>query len=222
LRYGTLVKAVLYDTKRYVSLDGENARMVPSNAEDWLLEETAREDTTHFIHVPSTPFGWSAGKLGEWYPDMTRKDGTLGTEAPKPYWPSGWWQQHQRLIAALSAQKKRVPLMLSGDLHVVGCGIMRRSGPLDLAANPIHMALTGPLGTGDIGFPSAYRGTKAQASSLLAVDELMAPIEKNGFTIVDIDDTKVTLRFFAWRTPGSVAAIDLLEPSFVYHLPRKR
>ncbi len=221
LRYGRLVEAVLYDTKRYVSLDGDDAGMMPPRTEDWLLERTAREDTTHFIHVPSTPFGWSAGKLGEWYPDIARKDGTLGTDAPKPYWPAGWWRQHQRLVAALSAQKKRVPLVLQGDLHVVGYGVMRRSGPLDLVANPVHMALTGPLGTGDIGFPSAYRGTRAQQSSLLAVDELMAPTERNGFTIVDLDETGITLRVFAWRPPERVEKIDSLEPLFAYDLPRK-
>jgi hypothetical protein len=221
LRYGRLLEAVLYDTKRYASRDGDDAGMVPRSTEAWLLERTAREDTAHFIHVPSTPFGWSAGKLGEWYPDMAQKDGTLGTDAAKPYWPSGWWLQHQRLVAALSAQKRRVPLVLQGDLHAVGYGIMRRSGPLDLGAHPIHMALTGPLGTGDIGFPSAYRGTQAQPPSLLTVEELLRPIEKNGFTIVDVAETGINLRAFAWRPPEPVEAVDSLEPAFTYDLPRK-
>lgn len=221
LRYGRLVEAVLYDTKRYASFDGDDAGMVPPGTEDWLLERTAREDTAHFIHVPSTPLGWSAGKLGEWYPDLARKAGGLGTDTPKPYWPSGWWLQHQRLVAALSAQKRRMPLVLQGDLHAVGCGIMRRSGTLDLAANPVHMALTGPLGTGDIGFPSAYRGTRAQPPSLLTVDELLQPIEKNGFTVVDVAETGIALRIFAWRPPEPAEAIDSLEPAFTYDLPRK-
>ncbi|HTO63635.1 MAG TPA: hypothetical protein VMM15_20530 [Bradyrhizobium sp.] len=215
LRFGKLIEAVFYDTKRYVSLDGDRAGMVPPSVEAWLLKRTAAEDTTHFIHAPSTPFGWSAGKFGEWYPDIARKDGTLitGIHTPKPYWPTGWWLQHQRLVSAIAAQQRRVPVVLQGDLHVVGYGIMHRSGTLDLGANPIHMALTGPLGTGDVGFPSAYRGTKAQPSSLLDVEQSLAPLEKNGFTIVDISSDRIVLRLFAWRPPESVESIDLLEPS---------
>jgi hypothetical protein len=221
LRFGKLLEAALYDTKRYASFDGDGAGMVPQRVEEWLLTRTAAEDTAHLIHVPSTPFGWSAGKLGEWYPDASRNDGSLGTGEPKPHWPSGWWLQHQRLVAAISGQKSRIPLVLQGDLHVVGCGIMHRSGPLDLAVNPINMVLTGPLGTGDVGYPSAYRGVKAQPSSLLAVDESMAPVEKNGFTIVDVTPERVALRLFAWRPPDPVDAIDRLEPVFAAELPGK-
>jgi hypothetical protein len=219
LRFGKLVEAVLYDTKRYVSLDGDRAGMVPPSVEAWLLERTAAEDTTHFIHAPSTPFGWSAGKFGEWYPDMARKDGTLGTDTSKPYWPTGWWLQHQRLVSAIGAQQRRVPVILQGDLHVVGYGILQRSGALDLRKNPIHMALTGPIGTGDIGFPSAYRGTRAQPPSLLGVNQLLPPIEKNGFTIVDVTPEHIALHLYAWRPPESVESIDLLEP-FSYVVSR--
>lgn len=223
LRFGKLVEAVLYDTKRYVSLDGDRAGMVPARTEEWLLDRTAAEDTSHFIHIPSTPFGWSAGKLGEWYPDMAQKDGSLGTdpELPKPFWPSGWWLQHQRLIAAIAGQKRRIPLVLQGDLHVVGCGLMRRSEELDLSANPVNMVLTGPLGTGDIGYPSAYRGVKAQPSSRLKVDESMRPVEKNGFTIVDVTPERVALQLFSWRPPEPADAIDTLEPTFAHELYRK-
>jgi hypothetical protein len=213
LRFGKLLETVFYDTKRYVSLDGDRAGMVPPSVEAWLLARTAAEDTTHFIHAPSTPFGWSAGKFGEWYPDMARKDGTLGTDTPKPYWPTGWWLQHQRLVSAIGAQQRRVPVVLQGDLHVVGYGVLQRSGALDLRNNPIHMALTGPLGTGDIGFPSAYRGTRAQPSSRLDVNQLLPPTEKNGFTIVDVTPDRIVLHLYAWRPPEPIESIDLLEPA---------
>ena len=34
---------------------------------------------THLVHVPSNPPGWSAGKWGEWYPDVLGDDGKLTT-----------------------------------------------------------------------------------------------------------------------------------------------
>lgn len=221
LRYGRLLEAVLYDTKRYATIAGPDAAMVPPSAERWLLERTAAEDTLHFLHVPSTPFGWTAGKFGEWYPDVLGADGTLGTDAAKPFWPAGWWEQHQRLVSALGSQRRRVPVVVQGDLHAVGYGILRRSGTVDLGANPIHMALTGPLGTGDLGFPSAYRGAKPAPSSRLAVDELMQPIETNGFAIIDVTSHELLFRLFAWRPPRPATDIDVLEPAYTYSLRRK-
>jgi hypothetical protein len=221
LRYGTLLEAVLYDTKRHATIAGDEAGMVPGDAEQWLLARTAADDTRHFFHVPSTPFGWSAGKFGEWYPDVVGAGGTLGTAGAKPFWPAGWWRQHQRLVAALAAQTQRIPLAVQGDLHAVGYGLLRRSGAGDLGANPVHLVLTGPLGTGDLGFPSAYRGTKAQPSSLLAVEEAMPPMEKNGFAIIDLTPEQVRLRLFAWRPPDRVQQIDDLEPTFSVELSRQ-
>ena len=83
------------------------------------------------MHIPSTPLGWSAGKWGEWYPDVLQKDGSLGIERPKPYWPSGWWSQHQRILEMLHAQRRRMPLIVSGDLHALACGKIHKSGSLD-------------------------------------------------------------------------------------------
>jgi hypothetical protein len=222
LRYGTLLEAVLYDTKRHATIAGDSAGMVPDDAERWLLARTAADDTRHFFHVPSTPFGWSAGKFGEWYPDVAGEGGTLSTAAPKPFWPAGWWRQHQRLVGALATQRTRIPLAVQGDLHAVGYGLLRRSATGDFAANPVHMVLTGPLGTGDVGFPSAYRGAKAQPPSLLAVEEAMPPLEKNGFTVIDLTPEQIRLRLFAWRPPDGVERIDDLEPTFSVDLSRQR
>jgi hypothetical protein len=222
LRYGTLLEAVFYDTKRHATIAGDEAGMVPGDVEQWLLARTAADDTRHFFHVPSTPFGWSAGKFGEWYPDVVGEGGTLGTAAAKPFWPAGWWRQHQRLVAALAAQKQRIPLAVQGDLHALGYGLLQRSGAEDFGANPVQLVLTGPLGTGDLGFPSAYRGTKAQASSLLVVEETTPPMEKNGFTIIDLTPEQIRLWLFAWRPPDRVQQIDELEPAFSVELPRRR
>lgn len=75
---------------------------------------------------------------------------------------------------------------------------------------------------GDLGFPSAYRGTKAQASSLLVMEEATPPMEKNGFTIIDLTPEQIRLRLFAWRPPDRVEQIDELEPAFSVELSRRR
>lgn len=222
LRWGKLLEALLYDAKRYVSLKGVQAGMVPPLVEKWLLERAAVEDTAWLFHVPSTPFGWSAGKLGEWYPDILLKDGTLGIDEPKPFWPSGWWVQHQRLVKGMHAQTRRRPVILEGDLHALGYGILRKSGSLDLSDNPIHLLLLGPLGTGDFGWPSAFRHVGAKPSSLVQLEEVFPPLEKNAFTIIDVTPEKIVVQLFAWRPPDPIEAIDTLQPAFTFELPARR
>ena len=51
---------------------------------------------------PSNPPGWTAGKWGEWYPDVLGDDGKLTTKKPKPYWQPGWLKQHDRLMEAIA------------------------------------------------------------------------------------------------------------------------
>jgi hypothetical protein len=70
LRYGRLLEAVLYDCRRYLNSKGVHAQVVPQWVEDWLIARTRAEDSTHFMHVPSLPFAYSSGKLGDWYPDL--------------------------------------------------------------------------------------------------------------------------------------------------------
>ena len=115
LRFGGLFEALLYDTKRFASIDGDAAMMLPAAAEEWLATRSAANDTRHLAHMPSTPVGWTAGKWGEWYPDVLQPDGGFGTAAAKPYWPRGWWRQHQRLLSIIGSQSNRVPLLMSGD-----------------------------------------------------------------------------------------------------------
>ena len=58
-------------------------------------------EITHVVHVPSNPPGWTAGKWGEWYPDVLGDDGKLTVKEPKPYWQPGWLKQHDRLMEAI-------------------------------------------------------------------------------------------------------------------------
>ena len=129
--------------------------------------------------------GWSAGKWMEWYPDVLSADGKLTTAKAKPYWQSGWLKQHDRLVASMAAMKGRIPLTISGDLHAIGIGKILRSGKLDLEKTPITAILSGPIGTGPLGWPSGRRGVGSTPPAYLDVNEEIKPIEQHGFTIAD-------------------------------------
>lgn len=179
LRYGNLFEAVLYDTKRYVSIDGEQGKMVPDSVEAWLAKRTQSEDCKHFSHIPSTPIARSADKWGEWYPDLLdAKTGKLSLQKQKPYWPSGWWDQHQRILAMLGQQKKRIPIILSGDLHMSSAAKISNSGELNFDENPIHDIVVGTLGTGAAACPSRAPGVLPQVPSQIQAEEYVRPLEK--------------------------------------------
>jgi hypothetical protein len=182
----------------------------------------ASTEVAHVVHAPSNPPGWSAGKWGEWYPDVLGPDKKLTMAVPKPYWQPGWLRQHDRLMAAMSAMKGRVPLVISGDMHAIALGKMMRSGKLDLAANPVNVALSGTIGTTPIGWPSTgIRGTPATPSGVLDLQEQVKPIEQHGFTLVDFFPDKMVLHIFKWdQKTQSVDDIDELEPFHVAELVR--
>jgi hypothetical protein len=223
LRYGRLAEVLLYDIRRTLTMAGPSAVYLDPEVEKWLVARTAATDVTHLVHVPSNPPGWTAGKWGEWYPDVLGPDGKLTDKLPKPYWQSGWLKQHDRLIGAIGAMKGRAPLIISGDLHAIGIGRMMRSGALDLTANPITTVLSGPVGSrpGPVGWPSGRRGTGAMPPAHLDMDEQVKPIEQHGFTLVDFTRDKMVVRLFKWDwKTQDVEAIDRLEPFHTAELPR--
>jgi len=199
-RYGKLFESVIYDCGGMLSLD-EAAGLVPQLVESWLVEKTAHEDTRHFAHIPSHPMGWTAGKWREWYPDLLSSTGSLlvpietDQNGGKYAWQQGWWQQHQRLLNALASQEKRKPLLISGDLHALGATKIIKSGALNFRKNPIYSILSGPVGVGGLGWLSKARGVSAQAPKQLETVDFLAAQERNGFTLLDInnDNIQVTL-----------------------------
>jgi hypothetical protein len=233
-RWGQLCEVLMYDCAGYLSLKGAVAGLIPDEVERWLKRRTADETVAQLVHVPSHPFGWSAGKWREWYPDVADA-GQLGaqvaqigvageqfkltTNKPKFMWQNGWWQQHQRLLESLAGQKRRAGVVLSGDLHATGHAQIVQSGALAFAKNPINTIISGTLGTGQ-GWPSKVRGTPPLTAADLKL-ESPAPIsERNGFTILDITPDDIRVRLFAWRREtASVDAIDQLQP---YHDVRLR
>ena len=236
LRYGRLVEAVIYDCARYLSLKGQYAGLIPPEAERWLRERAQDETIAQLLHVPSHPMGWSAGKWREWYPDAIDLGASgeaaaaiccdvgdqrfgLTHERDKFMWQAGWWNQHQRLLESLNAQKKRPGIVLSGDLHAIGHAALERSVDLDLSKNPVHSVLTGTLGTQN-GWPSDARGTPPQTAIGLSHSKHGEVFEKNGFTLLDVTPGEVTIRLFAWKTGEAVEAIDTLEPYHTYAIRR--
>lgn len=220
VRFGRLAEVLLYDVRRTLTLAGPSAVFVDAAVERWLHERTASSDAAHVVHGPSNPPGWTAGKWGEWYPEVL-DDGRLTTAVAKPYWQSGWLAQHDRLMASLAAAEHRIPLVVSGDLHAIASGRMLRAGSHDLRSNPITTVLAGPIGTGPRGWPSAFRGIGATPPAHLDLDEDVEPIEQHGFTLVDFLPDRILLRFFAWDiTSQPLEAIDSLQPFHTVELGR--
>ncbi len=221
IRYGRLAEINLYDVRRTATLAGPSAVFVDHEVERWLLARAASTDVAHLVHVPSNPPGWSAGKWGEWYPDVLGADKKLTTSVPKPYWQAGWLRQHDRLMQSLAAMKQRAPLIVSGDLHAIGLGRMLRAGALDFQANPITTVLAGPISTDAGGWPSAFRGVGPTPPAHLDLREDVKPVEQHGFTLADFRPDRIVLRFFKWdiRTQP-IDAIDRLTPFHTTELPR--
>lgn len=211
LRVGKLAELLLYDCRRFQTLKGPHATLVPETVEDWLVRRTRETPATHLIHVPSMPIGWSAGKWGEWYPDVLDAHGRLGVGKEKYFWQSGWQSQHDRLLSAC-ANTPRPPVFLSGDLHALGHGLIERNGKQDLRHNPVHAVLTGPLSTGPKGWPSSARGTPPLAASHLDVRQELAPLEWNGFTLVDFTAERCEFRMYRWKMGQPEAELDRLTP----------
>jgi hypothetical protein len=221
IRFGNLLESALYDCRRFVDYKGQHARVIPQWAEDWLAARARAEDTAHFFHAPSLPYAYSSGKLGDWYPDLLdEQTGKLTLGREKAGWQRGWFAQHQRIVQALASQKKRAAVIVQGDFHATGAGKMLRSGDVTLD-QPIHAILSGTLGTGDLGFPSAYRGVESNPSQVLQVEQLMAPVEKNGFTIIDVTPDQMTFSLYVWRPPQPIEDIDSMAPAFT-HVVRRR
>ncbi len=226
LRYGRLFEALLYDCRRALTnaldpaLGHDGSAFVPAEVERWLVERSRRSPCHHLAHMPSTPVLWTAGKWGEWYPDFKDEAGVLGIGAVKPYWPAGWGGQHDRLLDALSARRDRTPLFISGDLHATAAGRILASRGRSYEENPPVSILSGAIGTGDFGWPSRFRGQIPVPSATLEAEEWRTPLEKNGFSIVDVTPQALRVSFFGWSSDQGEEAIDGLEPFRVIELPR--
>lgn len=103
-------------------------------------------------------------------------------------------------------------------------GRIQQAGATELAANPVVAVLSGPIGTGQHGWPSNVRKVGPQPSLHLRMDEQVKPIEQHGFTLADFTSDKVTLCMFKWdvktQQPEAPEAMDTLEPFHTVELAR--
>jgi len=196
LRYGNLVELLMYDCRRFVTLSGATAQFIPSSAEKWLINRTLSQDVKHTIHLPSTPYGWSAGKWLEWYPDVLGQDQMLHDDLPKFFYQKGWHHQHNRLIRSMYDAKHKKPIIINGDIHTFASGTIYKNGKLDLSVNPIYSCIAGTLGT--TVFPSTFRKTKASLPNSIDMEEDFENIEENGFSIIDIDSTNIQVSMYKY------------------------
>ena len=132
----------------------------------------------------------------------------------------GGLAQHQRLIQALAAHKKRASVIAEGDFHAAATANITRSAELALE-QPGHTILPCPLDTGDLGFPSACGGAESRPSALLDREKAMKPVERNGFTFIDVTADRMTFSIYACRQPQSIEEIDTMRPAVVYTIPRR-
>ena len=194
LRYGKLAELLMYDCRRFINLNGAAATFIPSSTENWLINRTQSQDVKHTIQVPSTPYGWSAGKWLEWYPDVLGKDKKLHDDLPKYLWQKGWQSQHDRLLKAMHDTKFKKPIVISGDIHTFASGKIHRNGNLDFSDNPIHSYIAGTLGC--TVFPSTFRKVKTAIPNVIGMEEEFENVEENGFSIVDIDQRNVHIKMY--------------------------
>ena len=212
IRYGTLAEILLFDCRRYLSLAGPNAWIVPPETERWLMDRMADPRVRNLVNLPSMPPVWTAGKWGDWGPDILGPDGELTNKVEKPYWQEGWARQHDRLMKATAEQPERIPLWISGDMHAHGQAKVLRAGDLDLSKNPVNVFLSGAVSTDVGGWPSGWRKTPPKISSRVSVETPQPALEENGFLIVDFEESGVTVQSFKWRPTDGDDALDTLEP----------
>jgi hypothetical protein len=189
---------------------GEEAKLIPEAVEGWLVSRIKNSPAKHYAMVPSHPFGWTAGKWREWYPDvvapqgftgvvsndiLSGTQGELSTNAQKYFWQKGWWDQHQRLLKALANFRQGSRMIFSGDIHAQGVVSIRESGNL-VFETPVKSILVGPVSTSDATWPSTARGMPAAEPGWLTSDEVLATREVNGFTIFEFEGSIARARLF--------------------------
>ena len=203
-----MFEASLVDCAGKLTL-GDDPRLFPEEAERWVIDRINTSPARHYALVPSHPIGWTAGKWREWYPDVVAQpgpgsvgsndpmpgtQGVLTADAEKYLWQEGWWDQHQRLLDALS-NRPGSRITFSGDIHAQGAINVKQSGELRFE-HEVQSVLVGPVSTSDATWPSAARGIPADQPAWLQAEEISATREVNGFSIFEFTPTEARVILF--------------------------
>ena len=195
IRYGRAFEGLLADCAGNMTLGNKKAVLISNEDEKWLLTRIKDSKAKHLAFIPSHPFGYTAGKWREWYPDVVAEEGATGTvvnellsgtsgslttNANKYLWQEGWFLQHQRLIKSIS-KRKGSRFIFSGDIHAIGAASIMQSGDIKLK-NEVKTFLVGPVGSSSAGWPSFARGITADNPKSLICNPIFKTIEENGFT----------------------------------------
>ena len=204
IRYGNAFEGLIADCAGDMTLGDGKALLISKKNEEWLLSRIDQSKAKTLAFIPSHPFGYTAGKWREWYPDVVAEEGASGTvinellsgnkgslttEVNKYLWQEGWFFQHQRLIKAIS-ERKGSRFVFSGDIHALGAVSIIKSGKLKLK-NKLKSFLVGSVGSSSAGWPSFARGITAESPESLACESIYEVKEENGFTFFNISKDKV-------------------------------
>ena len=204
IRYGNAFEGLIADCAGDMTLGDKKALLISKKNEEWLLSRIDQSKAKTLAFIPSHPFGYTAGKWREWYPDVVAEEGASGTvinellsgnkgslttEVNKYLWQEGWFFQHQRLIKAIS-ERKGSRFVFSGDIHAIGAVSIIKSGKLKLK-NKLKSFLVGSVGSSSAGWPSFARGITAESPESLACESIYEVKEENGFTFFNISKDKV-------------------------------
>ena len=195
LRYGRLGRGVALRHPSHADAGGAERRLCrPRSREMAARRAAAATEVTHVVHAPSNPPGWTAGKWGEWYPDVLgRRRQADGQPMPKPYWQSGWLKQHDRLMAAMSAMKGRVAARHQRR-HARGrdrADAAQRHARSHGQSGQRRAVRSGRHAAARLAVRSASWHRRACRSTHLDLDEQVKPIEQHGFTLVDFTPDKM-------------------------------
>ena len=204
IRYGKAFEGLMADCAGNMTLGSKKAVLISNEDEKWLLSRIKESKAKHLAFIPSHPFGYTAGKWREWYPDVVAEEGATGTvvnellsgtsgflttNASKYLWQQGWFMQHQRLIKSIS-ERIGSRFIFSGDIHAIGASSITQSGDIELK-DDVKTFLVGPIGSSSAGWPSFARGITAENPEYLKCDSIYKTKEENGFTFFKINNDKI-------------------------------
>ena len=210
---GRLAEIILYDVRRTMTLAGPSAVFSIPKSNSGCTRARPRSEVTHLVHVPSNPPGWSAGKWGEWYPDMLGR-GQEADHRDAETLLAGGLVAAARSIDAIdggdgaagAAHRQRRP-SCDRDRPDAARGATRSPGQPDhdrARGSDRHAARAAGL--------SAFRGVGPTPPAHLDLHEDVKPIEQHGFTLADFLPDTIVVRLFKWDVKTqSPDAIDTLH-----------